>query len=108
MQANIEEFGGDPDNVTIFGESSGGTNVLALLLIDAAQGLFHRAIAQSSTIDSVSRGEAENELDAAVPGHRHSATEIAASLLEELEASTKSALVGPNSPSTTWIRCSRR
>lgn len=83
VQANIEEFGGDPDNVTIFGESAGGTNVLALLVVDAARGLFHRAIAQSGSTDSVSRGEAENDLTAEVAGQRHSSTEIMVSLLEQ-------------------------
>ena len=82
VQANIEEFGGDPENVTIFGESAGGTNVLALLVIDAARGLFHRAIAQSGSTDSVSRAEAENDLIAEVPGQRHSSAEIMVSLLE--------------------------
>lgn len=83
VQANIEAFGGDPDNVTIFGESAGATNVLALLVVEAARGLFHRAIAQSGSTDSVSRAEAENDLTAEVPGHRHSSSEIMVSLLEE-------------------------
>ena len=44
---NIESFGGDPDNVTIFGESAGGMSVGALLAMPAARGLFKRAIPQS-------------------------------------------------------------
>ena len=44
---NIERFGGDPDNVTIFGESAGGMAVSTLLGMPAAKGLFHKAIAQS-------------------------------------------------------------
>ncbi|MBJ8348307.1 carboxylesterase/lipase family protein [Antrihabitans sp. YC2-6] len=48
VQRNIAAFGGDPDNVTIFGESAGGNAVTSLLVTPAARGLFHRAIAQSS------------------------------------------------------------
>jgi para-nitrobenzyl esterase len=48
VQRNISAFGGDPGNVTIFGESAGGTSVLQLMVMDEARGLFHRAIAQSA------------------------------------------------------------
>lgn len=47
VQANITEFGGDPDNVTIFGQSGGGGKVQALMQTPAAQGKFHKAIIQS-------------------------------------------------------------
>jgi para-nitrobenzyl esterase len=47
VRANIGKFGGDPGNVTIFGESAGGASVIALLSSPLAGGLFHRAIAQS-------------------------------------------------------------
>jgi para-nitrobenzyl esterase len=47
VQKNIEGFGGDPGNVTIFGQSGGGTKVTALLSSPLAQGLFQRAIIQS-------------------------------------------------------------
>ncbi|MHA2006848.1 MAG: carboxylesterase/lipase family protein [Promethearchaeota archaeon] len=45
---NVYLFGGDPKNVTIFGESAGGTAVITLLAMPDAKGLFHRAIAQST------------------------------------------------------------
>ncbi len=47
VRDNISGFGGDPDNVTIFGESAGGQAVLNLMTSPAARGLFHKAIAQS-------------------------------------------------------------
>ncbi|GIW44405.1 MAG: para-nitrobenzyl esterase [Candidatus Binatia bacterium] len=47
VRENISAFGGEPANVTIFGESAGGTNVFSLLLSPLARGLYHRAIVQS-------------------------------------------------------------
>jgi len=47
VRDNIELFGGDPDNVTIFGESAGGTSVGLLMAAPGARGLFKRAISQS-------------------------------------------------------------
>jgi para-nitrobenzyl esterase len=48
VKDNIEKFGGDPDNVTIFGQSAGGDSVLTLPAMPAAKGLFRRIIAQSA------------------------------------------------------------
>jgi para-nitrobenzyl esterase len=47
VRDNIEHFGGDQNNITIFGESAGGWSVSTLLAMPEAKGLFHRAIAQS-------------------------------------------------------------
>ena len=48
VRDNAASFGGDPENVALFGESGGGSKVAALLSMRRAQGLFHRAIVQSS------------------------------------------------------------
>lgn len=50
MQKNISDYGGDKDNVTIFGESAGGWSVEALLSSDKTVGYFHKAIAQSGCL----------------------------------------------------------
>jgi para-nitrobenzyl esterase len=61
VRENIAQFGGDPGNVTVFGESAGGHNVLALLASPQAEGLFHRAISQSGYTQEVSVADAYNK-----------------------------------------------
>ncbi len=50
VRDNIAGFGGDPGNVTIFGESGGGAKVCTLLAMPSARGLFHKAIVQSGAV----------------------------------------------------------
>ena len=49
VKRNIAAFGGDPDNVTIFGESAGGLDTLTLMVTPAARGFFHKATVQSGS-----------------------------------------------------------
>ena len=52
VKRNIAAFGGDPDNVTIYGQSGGGGKVSTLMQMPAADGLYHRAIIQSGVMRS--------------------------------------------------------
>ena len=65
VRDNIAAFGGDPNNVTIFGQSGGGGKVSTLMAMPAAKGLFHRAIAMSgSTVKGVARDRATRGAEA--------------------------------------------
>ncbi|PMH43293.1 carboxylesterase [Vibrio sp. 10N.286.49.B3] len=59
IQDHIAEFGGDPDNVTLFGQSAGAESIAILLGTEKADGLFHRAIMQSPPMESLTKQEAE-------------------------------------------------
>jgi len=78
---NIAAFGGDPNNVTIFGESAGGHDVYALLAAPPAKGLFHRAIVESGSLGSIPTSAAENYSDDAEPGLAYSSREYINQLL---------------------------
>ena len=64
VRDNIARFGGDPGNVTIFGQSGGGGKVSTLLAMPSAKGLFHKAIVESgSTLTQMTRDEAQKTTD---------------------------------------------
>ena len=66
VRDNISKFGGDPNNVTIFGESGGGGKVGTLMCMPKAKGLFHKAIIMSGTILNVNTKAMTEELGEAV------------------------------------------
>ena len=66
IRDNIAQFGGDPKNVTVFGESGGGGKVGTLMCMPAAKGLFHKAIIMSGTILNVNSHEMTRILGKAV------------------------------------------
>jgi para-nitrobenzyl esterase len=63
VKRNVERFGGDPGNITVFGESSGGTSVTILMTSPAAQGLFQKAIIESGVREFAMKTLAETEAD---------------------------------------------
>jgi para-nitrobenzyl esterase len=80
VRDNIAAFGGNPECVTIFGESAGGQNVMLLLASPLAAGLFHRAIAQSPVAETVSLEEAIHGIDSPLDSRRSGALEATARL----------------------------
>jgi para-nitrobenzyl esterase len=81
VRDNISAFGGDPGNVTVFGESAGARNTVTMLLSPKARGLLHRAAVQSGGSTTITRARAENYRDAPEPGHAYSSRETINQLL---------------------------
>ena len=82
VKSNISLFGGNPDNVTIFGESAGGHNVFSLLASKKAEGLFHKAISQSGYTTSISIQKAYRQ-DKTSPTSEHTSWKIVDKVLEK-------------------------
>ena len=82
VKFNISLFGGNPNNVTIFGESAGGHNVLSLLTSKKAKGLFHKAISQSGYTTSISTNQAYKQ-DKPSPTSEHTSFKIVDKILEK-------------------------
>lgn len=82
VQDNVAAYGGDPNNVTVFGESAGGTNIYSLLISPQAAGLFHKAIIQSGGLRFASVTDATHFTDDTEAGHPSSSNEILLKLLQ--------------------------
>jgi para-nitrobenzyl esterase len=100
VKRNIAAFGGDPANVTLFGESAGGGDVLQLMVVPAARGLFYKAIVQSGggwgPLADMKAAEAAGTALAAklgLPG-----AEATAAQLRALPADALTAAGGPTGP----------
>ena len=87
VKQNIEDFGGDKNNVTIFGESAGGHNVFALLSSPLAKGLFHKAISQSGATNTFNLKEASKFFDKKESSLLTSSKEVVSKLLVSSEIS---------------------
>ncbi|MEM7360094.1 MAG: carboxylesterase family protein [Pseudomonadota bacterium] len=87
VNQNIAEFGGDPNNVTIFGESAGGRNVYSMLASPLAKGLFHKAISQSgsadTTLQTLAEDFADHKLLHPISGLRNSSNELISLVLQQ-------------------------
>jgi para-nitrobenzyl esterase len=88
IQRDIGGFGGDPRNVTLFGESAGGLSVLAQLASPSARGLFQRAIVESGTYDLAQRSLASAESSGAAFAARVGCADNTAACLRSQPVST--------------------
>ena len=108
VRRNAANFGGDPLNITIFGESAGAQNVLALYMAPAAEDLFDKAIVQSGGFWNMNPGQATNTVSGDPPGTPASATEIVIDLLlGEGRVQTREAgaeLAGHDEGIGDWLR----
>jgi len=103
VRDNVARFGGDPGNVTVFGQSGGGAKVGTLMAMPTAQGLFHKAIVQSGSLLRVASAEASaaqatavlQELQAQGIGNEQ-LTQVAPARLVEIATAVKNKLQSTN------------
>ena len=101
IHTNIAEFGGDPGNVTLFGQSGGGAKISVLMAMPQTRGLFHRAIVQSgSHLDGLSPEEATAHANAFLGAAEIPVTDLARLQKltpEQLLAARRKLLAAPGS-----------
>ena len=105
IKGNIRAFGGDPDNVTVFGESAGGVNTFSMLISPKAKGLFHKAISQSGMTRVSPQDKALNYRDLPANGHAFSSKEVINQLLiaDHTVNTREKAIDYQNKMSKEWI-----
>ncbi|XP_049860485.1 juvenile hormone esterase-like isoform X4 [Schistocerca gregaria] len=107
VKDNVEAFGGDPNSVTIFGESAGGASVHYLMLSPLARGLFHRAISQSGVSTTPWAAPQPGALDKArkVAAMVGCPTEPNAALVDCLRTVDDYTLTGTEMTFLEWFIC---
>ena len=96
VKREISRFGGDPDRVTVFGESAGAGSIVALLAMPAARGLFGRAIIQSPAPDGILTLAEGRERAQMLARHLGDETPAKAPLARLLEAQQACIAAGPH------------
>ncbi len=86
VHENIAAFGGDPDNITIAGESAGSSSVNAICVSPLSEGLFRRAIAESSSVTAIKPYHTFRTMEAALDMGRAIMAEQGAGSIEEMRA----------------------
>lgn len=85
IQENIEAFGGNPENVTVFGQSGGGAKVLSLMTSPYASGLFQKGIVQSGATETMGVTFSSKEASQALTEHMLEILGITAENIDELQ-----------------------
>ncbi len=93
VKENVESFGGDPDNITVSGESAGAASVSAICVSPLAKGLFNRALLESSTVAPVSPTHSFRLMDEAFDSGKELKSKYGVKTVSELRALSAKKLV---------------